>query len=264
MATNPGTLVHKDHGHGLRIEIRDSGELRSLYFADGQLQSRINMARPWELVVPYTRYMAGALLLVPNPRRILLIGLGAGALVQFFVRHVPECQMTCVENSPLVIQLARGFFRLPNEPRITMECCDGFDYLMTATPGYDLLLVDAFDQEGMAASIYRQEFFEQCARLLNQDGVMACNLWSGNRLLFKDLQETLAASFASLWQLPVPERGNVVVWASRMEQPWLRLPTRSRDLTSLSRRYGLDFREIVATAKGNNLNLAQRLLLAFR
>ena len=264
MPSNPGTLVHKDHGHGLRIEIRDSGELRSLYFADGQLQSRINMVRPWELVVPYTRYMAGALLLVPRPRRILLIGLGAGALAQFFLRHFPECQMTCVENSSQVIQLARGFFRLPDEPRLTVECRDGFDYLMAAEPGFDLLLVDAFDQEGMATSIYRQEFFEQGARLLGQDGVMACNLWSGNRLLFKGLQEALAASFTSLWQLPVPERGNVVAWASHMEQPWQRLPTRGRDLSNLSRRYSLDCREIVATAKGNNLNLAQRLLLAFR
>jgi len=222
------------------------------------------MARPWELAVPYTRYMAGAILLVPNPRRVLLIGLGAGALAQFFLRHFPQCQMTCVENSSQVIQLARGFFRLPDEARITVECRDGFDYLMAADPGFDLLLVDAFDQEGMAASIYRQEFFEQCARLLSQDGVMVGNLWSGNRLLFKHLREELAASFTTVWQLPVPERGNVVVWASRMELAWQRLPTRGRDLANLSRRYGLDFREIAATAKGNNLNLAQRLLLAFR
>ena len=264
MTSNPGTLVHRDYAGGLRLEIRDSGEWRSLYFADGQLQSRLCLARPWELTIPYTRYMAGALLLVPEPRNILVIGLGAGSLAHFFLHHFPHCRMTCVENSPQVIALARGFFGLPREDRLRVECRDGLEYVRAENASFDLLLVDAFDQQGMAAPIYHQGFFQRCAQLLGEDGILAGNLWSGNRLHYQRLREGLAACFSMVWQLPVPERGNVVVWAGEIDQPWQRLPSKGRALSDLARRYGLDLREILATAKTNNLNLAQRLLLALR
>jgi spermidine synthase len=264
MVDTPGTPVHKEYSDGLYIEIRDSGELRSLYFADEQLQSRMFLARPWELTLPYTRFMAGALLLVPKPRQICLIGLGAGSLAHFFLHHFPECCLHCVEKSRRVIDLAMGYFRLPQEARMVVEWGDGLDFVKDTTQTYDLLLIDAFDQEGMADSIYREVFFKRCAELLTDDGALVCNLWSGNRPRLRQLQEALAACFATVWYLPVPDRGNIVAWASHQEACWERLRVKQKQLAASSQRYTIDFHKIAATAKSNNLNLAQRLLLALR
>lgn len=262
MANNLGTLVHRDHAGGLRIEIRDNSELRSLYFAGDQVQSRMCLSRPWELTLPYTRFMAGALLLVPTPQRIALIGLGAGSLAHFFLHHFPQCRLYCVEKSRRVIELARGYFRLPEEGRMVMECCDGLEFVREATQAYDLLLIDAFDEEGMADSIYQEAFFTRCAQLLTDQGAMVCNLWSGNRPRLMRLQEALAACFATVWYLPVPDRGNVVAWACHQKACWERLRVKKKQLAASSQRYGVDFHNIAAIAKSNNLSLAQRLLLA--
>lgn len=264
MVNTPITPVHKEYIDGLSIEIRDSGELRSLYFADDQLQSRLCLARPWDLTLPYTRFMAGALLLVPTPHRIALIGLGAGSLAHFFLYHFPQCRLHCVEKSRRVIELAKGYFRLPEEERMEVQCCDGLEFVRDATQPYDLLLIDAFDEEGMADSIYQEAFFTRCSELLTDQGALACNLWSGNRPRLKRLQEALAAGFATVWNLPVPDRGNIVVWASHQEACWERLKIKRKQLTVYSQRYGIDFHDIAATARSNNLSLAQRLLLAVR
>lgn len=262
MANPPTTPVHKEDIDGLSIEIRDSGELRSLYFSEDQLQSRMCLSRPWELTLPYTRFMAGALLLVPKPHRIALIGLGAGSLAHFFLHHFPQCQLHCVEKSRRVIELAKGYFRLPEEGRMVVAWRDGLEFVKEATQAYDLLLIDAFDEEGMADSIYQEAFFTRCSELLTDQGVLVCNLWSGNRPLLKRLQAALAACFATVWYLPVPDRGNIVAWASHQEACWERLRVKKKQLAASSQRYGVNFHDIAATAKSNNLNLAQRLLLA--
>ena len=263
MANTPGTLVHKEH-HEMRMEIRDNGELRSLYFADGQLQSRINLSRPWDLALAYTRYMAAALLLVPEPRRIAMIGLGAGALAQFFLHHFPQCRLTCVEPSRRVVALARAFFRLPESERLEIFSGDGRDFVEKAVGVYDLVLIDAFDDTGMAPSIYDETFLGNCTALLGEDGVAVCNLWSGNRPRLRQIENVLAASFTTVWYLPVPERGNIVAWATAQESPWERLPQKRKRLALLAQRYGIDFAAVVATARSNNLSLAQRLLLLLR
>jgi spermidine synthase len=262
MVNSPTIPVHKEDNDGLSIEIRDCGELRSLYFADDQLQSRMCLSRPWELALPYTRFMTGALLLVPKPHRIALIGLGAGSLAHFFLHHFPQCHLHCIDKSRRVIELAKGYFRLPEEGRMVVQCCDGLDFVKNATQPYDLLLIDAFDEEGMAASIYHETFFNRCAEVLTDQGALACNLWSGNRPHLKRLQQSLAACFATVWYLPVPDRGNIVAWASHQEACWERLRVKKKQLSASSQRYGVNFHDIAAIVKSNNLSLAQRLLLA--
>ncbi len=261
MAYNPGLIVHKEYWNGHTVEVRDNGDHRSLYFGPGHLQSRMCLSRPEHLVLPYTWHMLTALLIVPEPCDILIVGIGAGSLVHFFSHHFHRCRIDAVDSSSHIIHVARGFFRLPENERILVHCQDGLQFLQEPRKKqYDLILVDAFDHQGMAAGIYSESFFSCCAANLKSTGVVSCNLWSSDSRLYREIQKILADQFAGCLYLPVPDRGNIVALALPEAVPWSRILLKNKESAKLSKRYGIEFKELMGTVKANNLSLSERLL----
>ena len=70
-----------------RIVLRDAGPLRAMYVVrdggDLMLQTRVDLARPDRLLVGYTRGLFASYLFAPDPERVLIVGLGGGAMVRF-------------------------------------------------------------------------------------------------------------------------------------------------------------------------------------
>src|SRR5260370_31251077 len=81
-------------------------EFRAMCFAlDGSTQSEMRLDDPVALVSEYTRKMMGFLLFRARPRRILMIGLGGGSLVQYWHTHLPTTHITPVEFDAQMIAL---------------------------------------------------------------------------------------------------------------------------------------------------------------
>jgi len=256
--------VYKEYWNGLDVEVRDTGNLRSLYFDSNHLQSRMSFSAPYELVLSYTRYMALGVLLHRLPEKILIIGLGAGSLVRFFHHFFPNCEIDTVDTSEHVIRLAEGYFMLPRAKTIHLYCEDGFDFIQNAPPAtYDLILTDAFDSHGMAPSIYQRPFFDLCSQALTPHGTASFNLWSSNKVNFAKVKEELRSSFTEVLFLPVPEKGNVVAAALNIETPWDALLKNKKELREFSSLYRINFQEIIRIVKQNNLSLPKRLRRIF-
>lgn len=261
MTDSPGAVVHTDYRNGYLVEIKDHGDHRSLYFASEHLQSRMALARPHELVLSYTRYMILALLLQPEPRDILIIGIGAGSFIRFFHHHFPACRIDAVDDSQPVIDAARTYFHLPENPGLVVHCRDGCRFLEeNRDKRYDLILVDAFDHQGMAPTVYTSPFFALCAAHLAAAGVVSCNLWGSDGELYRMVKTRITDTFPGAVFVPVAGRGNVAALAMAGPVPWSQLTRNSRDLAELSRRYRVDFKELVRVARQNNLSLTERFL----
>ncbi len=264
MSYTPGLLVHKQSWNGHSVEIRDNGDHRSLYFGSGHLQSRMSLSRPQDLVLSYTWHMVTALLLVPEPRDILIVGIGAGSLVRFFSHHFPECRIDAVDCSSHIIQLAKGYFRLPGNDQILLHCRDGLQFLQEARgKSYDLIFVDAFDDQGMAPSVYSKPFFSRCSASLKSAGVVSCNLWSSDTDCYREIKTTIDDHFAGILCLPVPDRGNIIALAMNSPVPWSRILLKNKEFAKLSNRFGMSFKDLAGVAKTNNLSLSERLLAFF-
>ncbi len=261
MTKRLGNIVHTDFFNNHSVEIVDNGDYRSLYFAGNILQSRISISAPHNLVLYYTRYMMAALLIQPRPERVLLIGIGAGTLVSFLHHHFPECILDAVDLSSQVIKLALGYFRMPDEPPISIHCADGFDFLAQRNCGnrYDLILIDAFDENGMSKTIYTEDFFSLCRKTLSPGGALSCNLWSGNLQELERVKQAFNKHSVSRIYLPVQERGNIVGLGFNTPIPWKKIDRPDKELKELAERYGFDLTEIVKIAKKNNMNLRQRM-----
>ncbi len=260
MPQHTDRLVHKDFWNNHLVEIEDTGDFRSLYFGSRSLQSRMSLANPHELVLSYTRYMVLALLINANPKSILIVGLGSGSFVRFFHHHFPKSQIDAVDYSSHVINAARGYFQLPKNNQISIYCADGRSFLQdNRGKHYDLILIDAFDDQGMAPTVYSDLFFNLCAIFLAPDGIVSCNLWSDNKVRLQEIKTILATYFKSRLYLPVPDRGNIIAMAMPFEVPWSRICLKNRGVASLSKQFGLDFRELIQVAKQHNLSFPKRI-----
>ncbi len=253
-------LIHKDFWKNHLVEIVDEGEFRSLYFGSRSLQSRMSLTNPHELILSYTRHMALALLINTNPQNILIIGIGAGSFIRFFNHHFPSSKIDAVDYSPQTINAAKDYFQLPDNKRISIYCTDGCIFLQdNNSKQYDLVLIDAFDDQGMAPTVYSDHFFSLCAKTLHSEGIVSCNLWSDKKLRLQEIKTFLATHFKSCLYLPVPDRGNIVALAMPFDVPWPRICLNKKEIKTLSQRYNFSFRQLIQIAKHHNLSFSQRL-----
>jgi spermidine synthase len=216
-----GVVIHQSQSDDGVIEVVDDGELRSLHFGTFPRQSSMSLQAPHTLELTYTEAMMAALLLNSNPERVLVIGLGGGSLVKYLRHHFPKCYIDVVEYREDVVKVAHGYFQVPDDDaRLKIHMGDGYLYAQEQfykdEIGYDMLLVDAYDHAGMAASVGIQAFFDACAGLLTQRGVMSINLWGTNRPLFKQSMKRINTSFEGRSLiLPVEDKGNVICLATK-------------------------------------------------
>ncbi len=265
MTQPPETLLHRDYSNDHLVEIKDSGDFRSLYFASSTLQGRMSLSSPYKLVLSYTQYMLLALLVHPEPENILIIGVGSGSFIRFFHHHFPLCHIDAVDYSQHVINTARGYFHLPENSKIKIHCEDGYQFLKNHKKiPYDLILIDAFNHQGMAPTIYSNQFFRLCADNLTKNGVVSCNIWSSDSTLLQKTRTILATHFTSQLFLPVPERGNKITLSLPGRIPWSNICLGKKELQKRSQQFGLNFKEIVSIARKNNMTLTRKIISFLR
>ena len=157
--------------------VRRSWRFIELQFRGDVTQTRMSRWFPQRLHIGYTRTMLAALWLHPQPHRIGIIGLGGGAQTKFCYRYLPQARIDVAENDLDVIAL-RSAFRIPtDDARLHVECADGARWLRQHRGAFDLLLVDAYDVQGIPPALSTQGFYDDCRAALTADGVMASNLY---------------------------------------------------------------------------------------
>ncbi len=265
MKKNSSDIVHSEFHNDHLIEILDTPVQRSLFFDRQHLQSAMSFLDPQELVLSYTRYMLLGLLIVERPQNVLIIGLGSGSFVRFFRHHYPDSHIDGVEYSQRIIDLAKGYFRLPQADNIEITCADGAHFVKRqASKKYDLILVDAFDALGMAPTIYNLSFFEQVKTLLTENGSISFNLWSADKKIFSNIKKSLAKTFTSCLFIPVPDRGNVIAVTMNSDVPWDTIDLPAKKVQAMSTRLQLDFSHMIKITKQNNGQLKTLLQSLFR
>jgi spermidine synthase len=154
------------------------GDIRTLEFMPGNVQSEMRLSRPSELVLSYSRAMMCFALFVPRPRHILMIGLGGGSLAKFCYRHFPHTRITVVELRADVIALRDQFCVPPDDERFKVIHACAADYLAGAVASADVLVVDGFDEAGLPPALGSSRFYADCRRALRHGGVLVANVFS--------------------------------------------------------------------------------------
>lgn len=198
-----------------QIVIERDGDIVDLRFRAGRKmprQSAVDLADPERLVIAYTRTMLAAALVQPQPRNILQLGLGGGALNRYLRRVLPEAHVTTAELDPLVRDMAVEYLGLRPDERDVVVIGDARALARARRETWDWILVDAYSGGSVPPHLKTKEFYELLRERMAPGGVVAINLHRGNRLFASD-QATLRAVFQQVRVFDVPGTGNVVALA---------------------------------------------------
>ncbi|QSA98021.1 hypothetical protein [Methylococcus sp. EFPC2] len=207
-----GRLIYHARDAEGALEVVETHGVRALHFGTSPKQSAMSLDEPRRLELAYARAMLSGLLFVPRPSRVLILGLGGGTLAKFILDHYAECRVDAVERRPAVVSIARDYFGLPSDDRLAVHVGEATDFVSRCLPkAYDLVLVDAYDHQGMDGSINAEAFFRDCAGSINGDGVLTINLWGTHAVALRTSNQLLRLCFPGrCMRLAVPNRGNVI------------------------------------------------------
>ncbi|NLA73939.1 MAG: spermidine synthase, partial [Deltaproteobacteria bacterium] len=121
-------LIYEKISRYHHILVYQEGSIRTLLLGSGLddgKQSRIDLNDPDYLLLEYTRLMLAALLVNPKPFRVLIIGLGGGALPRTLSRYIPDCEIDVVDIDPDVVMVAKRFVMFTPGELVKVHVADG-------------------------------------------------------------------------------------------------------------------------------------------
>lgn len=235
------------------IDISEEAGVRYLHFGSDWVQGAMRIRRPADLELAYTREMMAGLLMHDGweaspawPRRVLLIGLGAGSLTKFCYWKLPGSQITVVEINPAVWAAARQFFKLPaDDARLSVEIADGVDFLKADTGSYDYILVDGYDKDAKVGLLDSLPFYQSCRERLSTRGILSANMFGRSRRYEPSLQRLASAFEGRALAFPSCDSGNVVAFAAHGEGISVSLADLRQRALALKAATGLDLRPTI-------------------
>ncbi len=186
-----------------------------LHLGTEWIQGAMRLAKPDAIEIEYVRQMMMWMLFNQQPRHIVQLGLGTGALTKFCYRHFPEARVTAIELNPAVIAICRSTFALPpNDARLSVIEMDALDYVLDPAHhgSIDVLQVDLYDADARGPVLDTPEFYQACANCLTANGMLTVNLFGDFVNYEKNLWAMEQAFDAVAW-LPVVHDANVVAIA---------------------------------------------------
>jgi spermidine synthase len=256
-----GRFMHKALTDSGSVEVAEQDGVRTLHLGNATIQSAMRVSAPYDLELAYTRGMMTFLLFKPEPRDVLVLGLGGGSLPKFIRRYMEGVHVKVVEIDPQVVAVARNhFFLQEDDEYLQVLAGDGAEYVRTHHAACDVLLADAFDSSGAAPELCSQDFYDACAATLVSSGIFVANLWGSDKNFDTYLQRIGRAFEGRVLMMPTGKPGNIVVFGFRREPGDLRWKTLREHAKALQQRYRIDFLEFVERLRDNNSNTTSRVL----
>jgi spermidine synthase len=207
VAGSPGERVifRKDTQYH-RLWVTENAEERTMRF-DRSRQSAMYLNDPYETSFRYPNYLHLVMAAKPDAKRVLIVGLGGGSLVKRMLRDYPETKIDVVEIDPVVVDVAKRLFELPEDPRLRIYTEDGRRFIKSSNDTYDIIVMDAYYADALPFHLTTEEFFRQAKARLAPDGVVAYNVISsveGDRSkLFRSMYRTASDVWRQLWVFPI-------------------------------------------------------------
>ena len=190
--------------------------VRYLHFGTEWVQGAMRVARPSELVLAYTQQMMAWLLFLEPSRvsAIGILGLGAGSLLRYSMKHTPS-SIVVVEWNPRVVYICRAYFRLPESVRLRIDHDDAAVWVKQREHigRYLCLMVDLYDAQAQGPVRESLEFYSDCYQALDEVGVLAVNLFGNHESFPRNLTNISKAFNGRILELPEVDEGNRVVLA---------------------------------------------------
>ncbi len=112
----------------------------------------------------------------PKVKNVLVIGAGDGGAVRELCRYDHIERIDLVEIDEEVVRVCKEY--LPqtacklDDPRVNIYFEDGLRFVRRKHDEYDLILVDSTDPFGPGEDLFTREFYGNCYKALNDNGIL--------------------------------------------------------------------------------------------
>jgi len=149
-----------------------------------------------------------AMLLHPQPRRVLILGGGEGATLREALRHPTVEKAVMVDIDEEVVRVSKEY--LPewhqgafDDPRAEVRIMDGFDYVREASKRgerFDVVIMDLTDPYGseVAKHLYGVEAFQTIKNVMTPEGVLAVQ--AGSSTFFPEAYEAVEKALRQVFE----------------------------------------------------------------
>jgi spermidine synthase len=213
-------VIHQERSLYRNILVEDKADLRCLKFnvkTSKTQQSCFLKSQPQQLVFNYTKLLMASLLMMPEPKRILIIGLGGGTMSNTLAQLYPNSQIDNVEIDQAVIKVARNYFVFFENNNIKTYNQDGRIYIKRALlkkQQYDWIILDAFNGDYIPEHLMTKEFLQEAKALLSKNGIVSANTFSLSELYAHE-SATYKAVFDDFYQVINQKNSNRIIIVKR-------------------------------------------------
>lgn len=112
----------------------------------------------------------------PNIKKVCVIGAGDGGTVRELLRYPHIESIDMVEIDPMVVEVSLAYLpqtasQLHHE-KVNLFFEDGLKFIRSKENEYDLIIVDSTDPFGPGEGLFTKEFYSNCYRALNAQGIL--------------------------------------------------------------------------------------------
>lgn len=174
------TFIHTERSLYRNIFVSEDDNVRCIRFNNqsSTVLSCFSLKSPDTILFECNKMILGSLYLRPNPRRILMIGLGGGTLATAFSSILPNAELDVVELDPAMVRVAKEYFNFKPTAKVRVLVEDGRVFVKKAVgrgEKYDLIVLDAFGEKYIPSHMMTLEFLREVQKILADDGVLAAN-----------------------------------------------------------------------------------------
>jgi spermidine synthase len=242
-------IVWQKNLDGIRYEVRMAGKTRRLY-TNGVFHSQYHPERAtaggiWDLL------MLPAFFLPPHKvQRVLVLGVGGGAVIRQLQRYVQPRHIVGVELSPVHLEVARRFFGV-DDNIAELHQAEAVAWLNQYDgPPFDLIIEDLFgEQNGEPVRAVKADmnWCNALARHLTRDGILVMNFIDMPEMRQSEClnKSYLTKRFKAAFQFSLPLYENVIVAMLKSEADGRQLHKHLRRVVELDAAHksrGMDFR----------------------
>jgi spermidine synthase len=218
-----GRTVYESDSSYYRIQVFDIGDMRYLT-TDLCLEAYVYL-NSTNLAVPYYTLQHALYVGDPQVKRVLYLGLGAGAMPMDLYRN-SNASMDVVEIDPEIIYVAEKFFNFSENNRIKVYNADARFFLENSDQKYDLIVVDLYGSDiSMPYYLTTVETVREIKNHLTPNGTVFINVVSaveGNssgilKAVYKTFNTTFPNLYVFLTQANLTEPQNIVIIADQKE-----------------------------------------------
>jgi len=196
-------------------------------------QGGIYVNAPEKLLFEFTQMgFVSLAFLDRDPKDVLFVGLGAGAMPKYFTWRYPDAIVDIAEIDPDMVSVAQKYFYFRENERMKVHVEDGRLFVKRTKKKYDWIILDAYQNDYIPFHLTTLEFLKEVKSRLKVDGVVVSNITSQFRNKFFDsMVMTYRRHFPIFMFLKVRSQVIFFLWQlqgvkSKTRKVWRREPAK--------------------------------------